>query len=98
MNDRRLASSAGAQPAAPPAAIQVPEPQPTPEPAPKLANDTSFPSLHRPQPGPLNPFVHPEKPNRVPAATDFVFDAVLDKTSSLRLSLSPEQGASGRRR
>jgi hypothetical protein len=98
MHDRRPSSSAAAQPVAPPAALQVPEPQPAPEAAPKLANNTSFPSLHQPQPSPLNPFVHPEKPNRVPAATDFVFDAVLDKTSSLRLSLSPEQGTSGRRR
>jgi hypothetical protein len=98
MNDRRVSSSAGAQPAAPPAALPIPGPEPTPEPAPKLANDTSFPNLHRPQSSPINPFINPEKLNPFPAATDLVFDAVLDKTSSLRLSLSPEQGLSGRRR
>jgi hypothetical protein len=98
MNDRRIPSSAGAQPAASPAVLQVPEPQPTPGPAPKLANNTPFPNFDRLQPSPFNPFVHPEKPNRVPAATDLVFDSVLDNTSSLRLSLSPEQGTSGRRR
>jgi hypothetical protein len=108
MNDRRLASSAGAQPAAPPAALPIPGPEPTTEPALKLANDTSFPNtsfpntsfpnLPRPQSSPINPFINPEKLNPFPAATDLVFDAVLDKTSSLRLSLSPEQGLSGRRR
>jgi hypothetical protein len=103
MNDRRVSSSAGAQPAAPPDALPIPGPEPTPEPGPKLANDssfpnTSFPNLHRPQSSPINPFINPEKLNPFPAATDLVFDAVLDKTSSLRLSLSPEQGLSGRRR
>ena len=72
-----------------PASPQVPHPEtapePTPEPAPKLANDTSFPNLDQPQPSLANPFINPERLNRVPAATDCVFDAVLDKASSLRL-------------
>ena len=33
-----------------------------------------------------------------PAATDYVFDAVLDKASSLRLSFSPTKRFSGPRR
>jgi hypothetical protein len=128
--DRRLSSSAGTQPAAPPvkaqiynsewrreqqhqpvgeeprdpaaaaktppAAPQVPEPEPIPEPAPKLANDTSSPNLDRNQPSLANPFINPERLNRVPAATDYVFDAVLDKASSLRLSFSPDKRFSGR--
>jgi hypothetical protein len=132
MNDRRLSSSAGTQPAAPPvkaqiynsewrreqqhqpvgeqptdpvadtktppAAPQVPEPEPTPEPAPQLANDTLTPNLDRNQPSLANPFINPARLNRVPAATDCVFDAVLDKASSLRLSFSPDKRFSGRRR
>ncbi len=86
----------------PPAAPQVPHPEPapepTPEPAAELANDTSFLNLDRPQPSLANPFINPRSPNWVPAATDRVFDAVLDKASSLRLSLSPGKGYSGRRR
>jgi len=76
--------AAEAQPAAP----HVPEPPPTPEPSPKPANDTSSP----------NPFINPEKLSRVPGATDFVFDTVLDQRSSLRLPLSPNKRFSGRRR
>jgi hypothetical protein len=83
-----------AQPAAP----HVPEPEPTPEPAPKPANDTSSPSLDRNEPSPANPFINPEKLNRVPAATGCVFDAVLDKGSSLSLPFSPDKRFSGRRR
>jgi hypothetical protein len=132
MNDRRLSSSAGTQPAAPPvkaqiynaawlrnqqhqpvgeepsdpvagtktppAAPQVPHPEPAPEPAPELANDTPSPNLDRPQPSLANPFINPERLNRVPGATDFAFDAVLDKASSLRLSFSPDKRFSGRRR
>jgi hypothetical protein len=74
----------------PPAAPQVPEPEPTPEPAP--------PILDRSQPSVANPFINPEKLSRVPAAADCVFDAVLDKASSLRLSFSPDKRFSGRRR
>jgi hypothetical protein len=77
-------AAAEAQPAAP----QVTEPEPTPEPAP--------PNLDRNQPA--NPFLNPEKLNRVPDATGYVFDAVLDKASSLRRSFSPDKRFSGRRR
>jgi hypothetical protein len=87
-------AAAEAQPAAP----HVPEPEPTPEPAPKPANDTSSPSLDRNEPSLANPFINPEKLNRVPAATGYVFDAVLDKGSSLRLPFSPDKRFSGRRR
>jgi hypothetical protein len=61
-------------------------------------NDTSSPSLDRNEPSPANPFINPEKLNRVPAATDYVFDAVLDKGNSLRLPFSPYKRLSGRRR
>jgi hypothetical protein len=82
----------------PPDAPQVPEPGPTPEPAPTLANDTSSPNLDRNQPSLANPFINPVSPNWVPAATGYVFDAVLDKAGSLRLPVSPERGFSRRRR
>jgi hypothetical protein len=81
-------AAAEAQPAAPH----------VPEPAPKPANDTSSPSLDRNEPSLANPFINPEKLNRVPAATDLVFDAVLDKGSSLRLPFSLDKRFSGRRR
>jgi hypothetical protein len=106
--DRRLSSSA-TQPAAPPVDVDiypsewlrkqqhqplvdepgdpVTEPEPIPEPAPKLANDSV-----------ANPFVNPEMLSRVPDATGRVFDAVLDKANSIRLSFSPDGRSSGRRR
>ena len=79
-----------------PAAPQVHVHEPTPEPAPKPATDTSFPNLGN-QPSPVNPFIHPGSPNWVPDATGHVFDAVLDRGSSLRLSFSPNKRFSGRR-
>jgi hypothetical protein len=82
----------------PPPAPQVPEPEPTPEPAPKPANDTSSPNLDRNQPSLANPFINPESLNRVPAATNCAFDAVLDKGSFLRPSFSPDKRFSGPRR
>jgi hypothetical protein len=69
-----------------------------PEPVPQPANGTSSPYLDRNEPSVANPFVNPEKLNRVPAATNYVFDAVLDKPSSLSLSFSPDKLFSGRRR
>jgi hypothetical protein len=71
-----------AAPEARPAGNHVPQPQPTPP-------------LDRPQPSVANPFVHPEKLNRVPAATDFTFDTVLDTINSLRLPFSPDKRLSG---
>ena len=86
----------------PPAAPQVPHPEPapepTPEPTPQLTNDTSSPNLDRRPPSLANPFINPGRLNRVPAATDCVFDAVPDKASSLRRSFSPDKRFSGRRR
>jgi hypothetical protein len=82
----------------PPAAPQVPEPEPAPEPAPTPVNDTSSPNLDRNQPSLANPFINPGSPNWVPDATGYVFDAVLDKGSSLRLPFSPYKRFSGRRR
>jgi hypothetical protein len=80
------------------AAPHVAEPEPTPEPAPKLPNETSSPNLDRNQPSIANPFINPEKLNRVPDATDYVFDTVLDKANPIRLSFSPDRRFSGRRR
>jgi hypothetical protein len=82
----------------PDAAPQVPHPEPAPEPAPKPANGTSFPHFDRPQPSVFNPFINPVRLNRVPDATDYVLDAVLDKADSLRLSFSPDKPFSGPRR
>jgi hypothetical protein len=82
----------------PPAAPQVPKPGPTSEPAPKLANDTLPPNLAGNQLSVANPFINPEKLNRPSAATDWVFDSVLDQANSLRLPFSREKGFSGRRR
>jgi len=81
-------AAAEAQPAAPH----------VPEPAPKPANDTSSPTLNRNEPSLANPFINPEKLNRVPDATGYVFDTVLDQRSSLRLPFSPTKRFSGRRR
>jgi hypothetical protein len=78
-----------------PAAPHVPEP--TPEPAPKPPSETSFPNLGN-QPSPVNPFINPGSPNWVPDATGHVFDAALDRGSSLRLSFSPNKRFSGPRR
>jgi hypothetical protein len=82
----------------PPGAPHVPKPKPAPEPAPTLANDTSFPNLDRNQPSLVNPFINPVGTNWVPAATGYVFDAVLDKAGPLRLPVSPVRGFSRRRR
>ena len=74
----------------PPAAPQVPHTGAYSQPPP--------PNLDPNQPSLANPFINPEKLNRVPAATGYVFDAVLDKASSLRRSFSPDKRFSGRRR
>ena len=84
--DRRVSPSA-AQPAAP----RILEPEPTPGPAPKPANGQSFSSLDRNQPPVANPFINPAKVNPVPGATGGIFDAILDRGNSLRLSLSPDK-------
>jgi hypothetical protein len=81
-----------------PTAPHVPDPEPTPEPAPKPPNDPLSPNRDRNQPSPLNPFINPRSPNWVPDATGHVFDAVLDRGSSLRLSFSPDKRFSGPRR
>jgi hypothetical protein len=81
-----------------PTAPHVPDPEPIPEPAPKPPNDPLSPSFDRNQPSPVNPFINPRSPNWVPDATGHVFDAVLDRGSSLRLSFSPDKRFSGPRR
>jgi hypothetical protein len=81
-----------------PAAPQVPDPEPTAEPAPKTVSDLSSSNLGRHQTTPLNPFIKPPALNRVPAATDFVFDAVLDRVNPIRLSWAPNGRFSGKRR
>jgi hypothetical protein len=81
-----------------PAAPQVLDPEPTAEPAPKTANNSSSPSPDRNRTRPLNPFIKPEALNRVPDATSFAFDAVLDRANPIRLSFSPNGRFSGRRR
>jgi hypothetical protein len=83
--DRHVSPSA-TQPAA-----RILEPEPTPDPASKPANGQPFPSLDRNQPPVANPFINPAKLNPVPAATGGIFDAILDRGNSLRLSLSPDK-------
>jgi len=85
-----VAATTEAQPAAP----QVPDPVPATNPA----NDKSFPNFDRNEPSQINPFINPPKLNRVPGATDLIFDAVLDNPNSLRLSFSPDKRFSGPRR
>jgi hypothetical protein len=81
-----------------PAAPQGPDPEPTAEPAPKTANHSSSSNLDRNQTSLLNPFIKPEALNRVPAATGFAFDAVLDRANPIRLSISSNGRFSGQRR
>jgi hypothetical protein len=83
--DRRVSQSA-TQPAA-----RILEPEPTPEPASKPTNGQSFSSLDRFQPPVANPFINPDELNPVPGATGGIFDAILDRGNSLRLSLSPDK-------
>ena len=81
------------RPAAPPA--------PEPEPPPPLHRNLgrNFDRNFAPNPPSLaNPFIHPQPLNRVPDATDCVFDAVLDTAGSSRLSFSPKKGPFSRRR
>ena len=75
----------------PPAASRVSDPEPTPPPAPKPADTT-------PSPSPINPFINPGKPSQVPAATSYVFDAVLEQNHSLKLPFSRDRRFSGSRR
>ena len=94
-------AAAEAQPVAPqpaPARRGVPDPEPTAEPAPKTANGSSSSNQDRNQTSPLNPFIKPEALNRVPEATGFAFDAVLDPVNPIRLSFSPNKRFSGKRR
>jgi hypothetical protein len=79
-------------------APHVPEPEPAPERAPKPGNDTSSPNLDRSEPSPANPFINPERLNRVPDATGGIFDALMDRGNSLRLSFLPDKRFSGPRR
>ena len=77
-----------------PAAQQTPESEPPPRPA----NDAPSPNLERNHPSPANPFIQPERLNRVPAATGFAFDAHLEAAGPLRLPFSPKKGPFARGR
>jgi len=70
--------------AAQPASIQ-------PEPAAQPAQDPPSPNLDHKPSSIANPFIHPERMSRVPDATGYIFDAVLNPTSSLRLPHSSKQ-------
>ncbi len=82
-----------AQPAAP----QAPDPEPPPPLHRNLERNPER-NLDPSQPGLANPFINPQPLNRVPAATDCVFDAVLDTASSPRLPFFPQKGPFARRR
>ena len=64
----------------------------------RSANGLSFPNFDPKPTSPLNPFINPEKLNRVPAATGYVFDAVLHQATSLRLPFSLDKPFSRHRR
>jgi hypothetical protein len=68
---------------------------PEPEPSPKPANDAPSPNLNRNHLSVANPFVYPESLSRVPAATSYTFDTVLDAAGPLRLPFSPDKRFSG---
>jgi hypothetical protein len=65
-------------------------------PHPEHAPQPTLPMQHNP--APLNPFVIPEAKIRVPDATGYVFDAVLDADTSLRLPFSIQKDRFGKRR
>ena len=75
---------------------QATVPETPPEAASKLANHPPSPVLDRSQPGPLNPFIHPERMNWVPDAIGSIFHAVPDADG--RLPFSPIRGFARRRR
>jgi hypothetical protein len=66
----------------------VPHPEHAPQPTPPIHHN----------PGPLNPFVIPEARMSVSDATKYVFDAVLDADTSLRLPFSIQKDRFGKRR
>jgi len=61
---------------------------PRPEPARNLAEEAMLALLEH-KPGPLNPFVNPEKPTRIPPASASIFDSHLDASPLLRQPFSP---------
>ena len=69
-----------------PGAFQAPEP----------ANDAPSPNLDRNRPGPVNPFIHPERTNWVPAAAGFSFDTILDAANSQGLPFNSKRSRSHR--
>jgi hypothetical protein len=68
---------------------------PEPEPSPKPANDAPSPNLDRNHLSVANPFIYPESLSRVPAATGYTFDTVLDAAGPLRLPFSLDKRFSG---
>jgi hypothetical protein len=86
-------AAAEAQPAAP----QAPDPEPPP-PLHRNPQRNFDRNLDPNQPSLANPFVIPQPPNRVPAATDLVFDAVLNAAGSPGLPFYPQKGSFARPR
>jgi hypothetical protein len=72
--------------------------EPAPELTPIAANDSPSADPDRNQISVANPFINPVSMNRVPEATNFDFNAVLNKANSVRLSFSPDRRFSGKRR
>ena len=92
-----------AKPAEPRDTVTVADTQPAtpphPEPAPPRRPANAAPPLPLgSQAGPLNPFIHPEQVNQVPAAADRTFDAIIHTARPLRLSLSPQVNSPARSR
>jgi hypothetical protein len=77
-----------------PGAQQTPQPEPPLTPA----KDEPSPNFDRNHESPVNPFIHPERLNPVPAAAGFTLDAVLDASGPLRLPMFPLKGRFARGR
>ena len=92
---RDAVTAVEAQPRTPPATSpgtpHAPAPAFDPEPPPQPAKHAPSPHLDRNHASPANPFIHPERMSRMPDATGYIFDTVLNPTSSLRLPHSSKQ-------
>ena len=83
-----------AQPADVVTAVEIqPGTQPAsePEPPPRPINDAPSFTPEPNRPSMVNPFVHPERLSRVPDATGFTFEALLNTGDPLRLPFSPKK-------
>jgi hypothetical protein len=86
-----------AQPGTPHSTSPATSPAFAPEPPPRPVNDGPSPNLDN-LPSLANPFMYPERLNRVPSTTGCTFDAVLNTAGPFRLSLPHQKGPFARGR